>query len=57
MIQRKTKKTKLPHLHNPLGPPSSPPVSILLTMRKMNHVTDVIKNSITEKDRVPAGTL
>jgi len=39
-----------------LGPPSSPPIVILLINRIMKQQTDVIKKITTENERLPAGT-
>jgi len=38
------------------GPPSSPPINILLSVKIEKQMTDVIKNMNTEKPSLPAGT-
>jgi hypothetical protein len=38
------------------GPPSSPPMTNLLPIKIMKQQTDVIRKSMTEKAKSPAGT-
>ena len=45
----------VPHLET-FGPPSSPPIKILLSVKMIKQITDVIKNIKTEKPSFPAGT-
>lgn len=40
-----------------IGPPSSPPITILLTVSTVKHIIEVIRKSITENPRVPDGTI
>jgi len=40
-----------------LGPPSSPPINILLQVRMPKQITDVPKNIATENPSLPAGTI
>jgi len=40
-----------------VDPPSSPPTTNLLSTITSRQVTDVAKNRVTEKGRVPDGTL
>lgn len=41
---------------DPFGPPSSPPIMILLATSKTKQQVEVIRYNITENPRVPAGT-
>jgi hypothetical protein len=38
------------------GPPSSPPITFLLTMKMMKQTIEVERYIMTEKARSPAGT-
>ena len=38
-----------------LGPPSSPPITTLLTAKTVKHVTEAAKKTYTEYARSPAG--
>lgn len=40
-----------------LGPPISPPITILLTVKIRKQMIDVIRNNITENASVPCGTI
>lgn len=58
--------TYIPHIkkHSPpvstfeaIGPPSSPPINILLSVKITNTTTEQTKNTKTVKPSLPAGTL
>lgn len=54
MSQRETKKTHDAYLVV-LGPPSSPPKTARRVNRTAKQIKLVIKNSMTEKARLPGG--
>lgn len=39
------------------GPPISPPITILLTVKMKKHMMDVTRNSMTENASDPYGTI
>ena len=45
----------VPHFEH-LGPPSSPPTKILLSVKITKQTAEVIRNMNTEKPSLPAGT-
>lgn len=58
--------TYIPHIkkHSPpvstfeaIGPPSSPPINILLSVKITNTTTEQTKNTKTVNTSLPAGTL
>lgn len=40
-----------------LGPPSSPPIKILLNIKIIKQVTEQAKKTITEQERLPGGVM
>jgi len=56
MNHKLTKKAAVPFLRG-AGPPSSPPASFLLATKKAMQTTAHTENTVTLKDRSPAGTM
>lgn len=56
-MTHREKHIKAVSLAENFGPPISPPITILLTVKMKKHMMDVIRNNMTENASDPSGTI